>query len=394
MIRIYFVEDDAILMSNMRRSLSVMRRHWDMRFFSTAEDAVLAMAERPFDVLVTDMSLPGMTGDELLALTQYQYPKVVRVLLASRDDVSQTVRGAGIAHRVVAKPCDPAELAIAVQRVFEVEQRLSDPDLQTMISEVSVLPTPTQSVTQLNDLMTRDEVTVAQVAEVVSSDVNMTAKLLQLVNSAYFSLDRQITEVREAISYLGMNTVQSLCVALELMRTFENVPVMVQSLVDELHDRSLTVAHFARDLVDDPAKRGEAYVAGLLHDVGLFVIAAERPELLIELRIEAMRTSLPLTEFEGEIIGAHHADIGAFLLDLWGLPYEIVEAVARHHDAADIPGSSVDVMHAVYIADALCGCPGSEVPSDWENSAQLDDAYLESLGVRERVAMLFDAVSL
>lgn len=392
MIKIFFVEDDPVVMSNMRRSLSIMRRCWDMKFFLSAEDAVLSMADNPLDVLVTDMNMPGMNGDELLALTQYQHPRVVRVLMADRNDVDATTRSAGVAHCIIAKPCDPAELGMAVQRVIEVEQRLSDPDLQSMIGEIGTLPSPSRAVTELQDLMSRDDVTVAQIAEVVGSDINMTTKLLQVVNSAFFGLNRHIGDVREAIAFLGMTSVQNLCVALELMRTFENVPVMVQSLVDELHDRALSVAHIARDMVSDRSKAGEAYVAGLLHDIGLLVIAAERPEQLLELRVQTMRTSLPLVEVEREILGAHHADIGAFLLELWGLPYEIVEAVARHHDANEIPASSVDITHAVYIADAIAQSPDFESPCDWENQARLDPAYLEAIGARERVNAFFEYV--
>lgn len=390
MIRIFFIEDDAVLMSNMRRSLSIMRRHWDMKFFTSAEDAVIEMANRPADVIVSDMNMPGMNGDELLAVTQYQYPRVIRILMADRNDIDATTRSAGVAHCIIAKPCDPCEIASSVERVIEIEQRLSDPDLLAMIGEIGTLPSPTHAITQLQELMSCDDVTVAQIAEVVSSDINMTAKLLQVANSAFFGLNRKVIDVREAIAFLGLNTVQHLCVALELMRTFENVPVMVQSLVDELHDRALSVAHIARDLVTDRTKAGEAYVAGLLHDIGLLVIAAERPEQLLELRVKTMRTSLPLVEVEREILGAHHADIGAFLLELWGLPYEIVEAVARHHDAEEIPGTSVDIMHAVYIADAVASSPDFDSEVEWENASRLDPAYLESLGVLERVTSMFE----
>lgn len=389
MIRILFVEDDPVLMSNMRRTLSVMRRHWDMRFFSSAEEAVLAMARQPFDVVVTDLTLKGMNGDEFLSLTQYQYPKVVRVLMADRTEVKETVSNAAIAHCVIAKPCDPSELAVAVQRVIDVEQRLSDPDLQSMLSEVGMLPSPTQAVTHLNDLVGRDDVSVAQIAEIVSTDMNMTAKLLQVVNSAFFGLTRHIGDVREAIALLGLNTVQNFCVTVEILRTFETVPVLVQSVVDEIHDRSLTTAYLARDLVTDPQQAGEAYVAGLLHDVGLLVVAQSRPEQLLELRVEACRTSLPITEIERDVLGAHHADIGAFLLDLWGFPYEIVEAVARHHDANETIGSKVDVMHAVYIADMLSGSRQGEPYSEWEQLGELDDDYLASLGVLERVNAMY-----
>jgi len=388
MIRILFVEDDPVVMANMRRSLAVMRREWDMRFFATAEDALLGMADRPFDVVVTDLAMPGMDGTELLALVQYQHPRVVRVLMAEPDAAGGMVRAAGVAHRILRKPCDPSELAFAIQRAFELEQRLSDPDLQSMISEVGALPSPSLAVVRLNDLFAFDEVDVDDVAGVVSSDVGMTAKLLQVVNSAYFSLAHHITDVREAVSYLGLDVVRNLCVAMELMKSFEQAPPTVQAIVDEIHEHSLTVAGVARELIQDRTKANDAFVGAMLHDVGLLVLATQLPEQFLELRVQTMRSNLPLTEVELEVIGAHHADIGAHLLDLWGLPSTIVEAVARHHDAFDVPSTGLEPVHAVHIADAVVSGRLDAGATAWEQDGELSPALLERLGIDERMMRL------
>ena len=353
MIRILFIEDNAVELSNMRRVLSVMRREWDMKFFTCAEDALLSMAERPFDVVVTDYDMPGMNGIELLSLCQYQYSRAVRVLLSDSVDADGVIRSAGVAHRMLRKPCDPGELLAAIQRAYELEQRLNDPDLQSMIGEVGSLPTPSRSVVLLNDLLSRDDTTLAEVAEVVSTDINLTAKLLQIVNSAYFSLQHQISDVREAVSYLGLDAVRNLCVAVELLKEFEQPSTLVQTMVDEIHEHSLAVAYLARQVMPDRISGSDAYVAALLHDVGLLVIAQQMPDKFIELKVQSMNTDLPLTEVEMEVIGGHHSDIGALLLDLWGLPTHIVEAVARHHDASDLPATNLDIVHAVFVADAI-----------------------------------------
>lgn len=394
MIRIVFVEDDPVVMSNLRRVLSVMRREWDMRFFASGEEALMHMSEKPFDVVVSDLSMPGMTGMELLSLVQYQYPRVVRVLLSEPSEAQGVVRGAGVAHRIMRKPCDPAELSMAVQRAFELEQRLCDPDLQSMISEVGTLPSPSSIVTELNDLLGRDDSTVSEVAAVVGSDVGMTAKLLQVVNSAYFGLSHPMTDVREAIAYLGLDTVRNLTVAMKMLECFDSGPALVRSAIEEIHDHSLAVAHVARELIVDRNQANQAFVAALLHDVGLLLVASEMPERFLELRVQTMRCSLPLTELETEILGAHHADIGAHLLDLWGLPYEIVEAVARHHDAVDVPATKIDAVHAVHIADAIVNKCEDADDSEWDGECDaLEPSYLERLGVAERVLRMTSSTS-
>lgn len=76
MIRIVFIEDDSIVMSNLRRTLSIMRREWDMKFYASGEEALIAMAQRPFDVVVADFEMPGMSGSEVLTHVQYNYSRV------------------------------------------------------------------------------------------------------------------------------------------------------------------------------------------------------------------------------------------------------------------------------------------------------------------------------
>ena len=388
MIRILFVEDSAIEMSNMRRMLAVMRREWDMKFCTSAEDALMAMAEKPFDVVVTDYEMMGMNGLELLAMCQYQHPHMVRVLMSDAVDADGVIRSAGVAHRMLRKPFDPAELLSAIQRAFELEQRLNDPDLQAMISEVGTLPMPSRTVLQLNDLLAREETTLLQVAEVVGSDINLTAKLLQIVNSAYFSLAHQISDVREAVAYLGLDAVRNLCVAVEMMKTFEEPPALVESIVDEIHDHSLAVAYLARQMMPDRVSGSDAYVAALLHDVGKLVIAQRMPEKFLEIHVQTMRSSLPMTEVEMEVIGGHHSDIGALLLDLWGLPTHIVEAVARHHDASMLPDSGLDIVHAVFVADAVITGRLEDSEEGWDFSHIFEDEYLKRLGLAEKIETL------
>jgi HD-like signal output (HDOD) protein/CheY-like chemotaxis protein len=385
MTRILFVEDDPVIMSNLRRVLSVMKRQWDMRFLTSGEEALIAMSERPFDVVVSDFAMPGINGVELLSLTQYQYPRVVRVLMCGADDPEGAVRGAGVAHRIIRKPCDPAELASTIQRALDLEQRLSDPDLQSMVSEVGALPAPSNAIVELNDVLSREDSTLVDVAAIVGTDANMTAKLLQVVNSAYFGLSSPISEAREAVAYLGMDAVRDLTVAMELMRTLSQGTPMLQSVIDDMHSHAVTVAHMARDLAPNRTIQSEAFVGGLLHDAGLLLIASQLPEKFLELQVQTMRCSLPLTEVEVEILGAHHSDIGAHLLDLWGLPHSIVEAVARHHDAFEVSGDSVDALHAVHMADVIVGEQADHDTVVCSHREGLDESYLKRLGNPQQI---------
>jgi HD-like signal output (HDOD) protein len=385
MIRTVFVVDDPAELLSLRHATAALRPDWDMKFFHSVEEALVSMADRPFDVVVTDMR-GDFGGSEFLALVQYQHPRVIRVLVAGESEDNTVARSAGVAHRILRRPCDPAELCCAIERVFDLEQRLSDPDLQSMLGEVGELPQPSASVVRLNDVLASDDVSIESVAAVVSDDINMTTKLLQVVNSAFYGLGHHITDAREAIAYLGVNSVRDLLVANEMMRGFENVPPPVQSVVDELHEHAVAVAHLARELVADRTKASEAYVAGLLHDVGLLLLASRLPEKFLEIRVQTMRSNLSLHEVECEILGATHADLGGHFLDLWGLPSEIVEAVACHHDAPEFETTEINATHAVHIADVIAGGRVDEATFSWKCSAELDEDYLKKFGLQDFAA--------
>lgn len=385
MIRIVFVEDDPIVLSNLRRVFSIMRREWDMRFFSSAEDALTFMTQRPFDVVVSDLSMPGMLGMELLALVQCRYPRAVRVLVSEPGEAEGVVRGSGVAHRILRKPCDPAELSAAIQRAFELEARLSDPDLQSIIAGVGSLPSPSRTVLALNDILGRDDPSVDEVASVVERDVALTARLLHVVNSAYFGLAKPMTNIREAVTYLGLDAVRNFSVAAEILKSFSECSPLVRDAVDELHEHAQAVACIARNLATTNTKRNEAFVAASLHDVGLLLLARSMPEKFLELRIRSMRDNLPLEDLEMEVIGARHADIGAHLLDLWGLPNEIVEAVARHHDAEGLPDHDADTAHLVRVAASIAGMVDE---GHWEHDGDVEAEYLDRIGLAARVRAL------
>lgn len=385
MIRVLFVVDDPASLLAMRHSLASMRSEWDMKFFHTAEEALICMNESSFDVVVTDLSGEGIRGAELLALVQYQFPRVIRVLLASEDEADSVAKSAGVAHRILRRPCESSAIVSTITRIVALENRLNDPDLQYIIGEVGELPRPSQAVLKLNDAVNSDDPSIDEVAEIVGSDINMAAKVLQLVNSAYFGLSHHVIDIHEAVAYLGLDSVRDLLVADAMLREFQNVPTIAQSVVDDLHDHAVAVACAAREIASTRKDAATAYVAALLHDVGLLLIASRMPEKLLELRVQAMHSSLPLREIEVEIFGAHHADLGAHLLDMWGLPTEIVEAVACHHEAPDIESDEIDALHALHIADVMVAQREEGEIASWRCSSEADSEYLEKMGVAERV---------
>lgn len=388
MIQVLFVDDDTDVLNDFRSLLLMAGVRWAIDVASSGEDAVKMLDNGVYDVVVADLMMPGMDGAELLSLVREQHPTMMRILMSGHSDVSFTARLVPQAHQFLMKPLDLETVISAVERAYEVGQRLADPELRGLLGQITELPRPPQSVIRLNQLLDDGDAGIGDVVEVVEHDMALTAKLFQLVNSAYYGLGRTIQDVREAVSYLGMNAVRNLAVSIEVFRTVSATSHAHADVIAELNEFGNDAAQVARQLVLGREQANEAFIAGLLHDVGLLALVSYMPDRYEALCDAARKSGLPIHDLELEIVGASHADLGAYILDMWGLPFTIVEAVARHHDAMHLPIRKMDPAHAVCIANSVVTANRGNKVLPGTVHEPLDSAYLKELGVLERVAGL------
>ncbi len=388
MIQVLFVDDDVTVLEEFRDLLFMSGISWSVSVAGSGAQALQFLEDTYFDVIVADLKMPGMDGAELLAQVRDQYPDVMRILMSGNADVQFTAQLVPQAHQFLLKPLNVDMVYNSVERVNVLGRRLADSELKSTLSQITELPRPPQSVLRLNALLDNADSAVEEVADVVEQDMALTVKLFQLVNSAYYGLSRNIQEVREAISYLGMNTVRNLAVSIEVFRTVSATASRHEDVVQELHEHGNAVAALARQLVLGREQGNEAFVAGLLHDVGLLALVSYMPDQFEELRRATQTSSLPLWDLELDIIGTNHSDIGAYLLNLWGLSFPIVEAVARHHDSSSIAQRKMDPAHAVGVASAIVTSQRQWTALPFNHEHPLDHVYFKELGVLERVAGL------
>jgi HD-like signal output (HDOD) protein len=389
MIQVLLVDDDASLLEDLRGLLFMQGAAWSITTARSGAQALSYLENGVFDVVVTDLKMPEMDGAELLSLVRELYPQAMRILMSGNTDVTYTAQLVPQAHQFLLKPLDVRSMIGVVERAYEVGQRLSDPELRNMLGRITELPRPTASVLKLNSLLDDSDASINEVSDVVEQDMALTVRLFQLVNSAYYGLHRNITDVREAIAYLGMNTVRNLAVSIEMFRSVSATATQHADVVAELHEHGSAVAQLARQLVLGRDQANEAFIAGLLHDVGLLALATYMPDRFSELREAAHKSSLPVWDLEIDVIGANHSDLGAYLLDLWGLPFPVVEAVARHHDAPMLSDRKMDPTHAVCVASAIVSAQRSTSKLlPYGETIAIETSYMKELGVLERVAGL------
>jgi putative nucleotidyltransferase with HDIG domain len=326
---VLFVDDDPAVLDGLRRGLRASRGTRRMTFLPSGEAALDLLATEPVDILVTDMMMPGLDGADLLREVRSRSPQTVRIVLSGY---------ANVAHMFLSKPCAMPALTSALDTACGLSSRLSRPELRRLLGGLEALPSAPRSFTAINAALAEPAASAASVAAVIEQDAGSSAKLLQLVNSAFFGLAHRVTTVQGAVTYLGLTPVRGIVLASEVASSLGSLAPDLAVAVEAINEHSLAVAGLARTLVPPP-QRLDAFVAGMLHDVGRLALAAAAPELFRQVRDEQVARSEPIDVVERQVLEATHADLGAYLLQLWGLPLALINPVARHHDedAVDDP---------------------------------------------------------
>jgi HD-like signal output (HDOD) protein len=217
-------------------------------------------------------------------------------------------------------------------------------------------------------------------------DIGMTAKILQLVNSAFFGFRGPISTVEQAVSFLGLDTIQSMVLTCHVFSQF-TVKDVATFKIDQLWQNSIKTGMLAREIAKSegctPLGIEQAYTAGLLHYAGILALLANLPDQFKSILARASANETPIFEVERSEIGITHAELGAYILGLWGLSDEIVEAVAYHHRPGVSLGKTFAPLTAVHVADGLLPCPIKQ--SAEERASEIDADYLERLQLSHRV---------
>ncbi|HUO71811.1 MAG TPA: response regulator [Solirubrobacteraceae bacterium] len=382
--RILFVDDERYLLDGLRDALRPYRRHWAMSFVTNGDEALSRLAFEQHDIVVSDLRMPGMDGATLLARVRDVHPSTVRIVLSGQAELRMVARAAGVAHRLLAKPCEIGELARVIERSCALQDITERVELGRRAAGATSLPSVPRLYLELTELLHCGETGAEDAARIVESDPGMAAKVLQLANSAFFGRRNPVSGVREAVVYLGLEALRALALSAEAFQRFPIDPPIPGFDVDGLQRHCTRVARLAHAICGEEWDAEEAFTAGLLHDVGLLVLAVDDRTALIDALRRARTAVRPLHEVERERFGVTHAEVGAHLLALWGLPHPVTEAVARHHEPpkGDAPFDSVAVT---YIATALI----EELEANlrpWALPVDgLDSDYLEAARVTARV---------
>ncbi|MBN1593499.1 MAG: HDOD domain-containing protein [Candidatus Coatesbacteria bacterium] len=389
--KIIFVDDEPNVIQGLRRMLHGMRGEWEMVFAGSGKEALGHLEQEKFDVIISDMRMPGMDGAQLLSEVRERYPNMVRIVLSGQSDEETVIRSIGPTHQYLSKPCDANTIKATVARACSLRDFLRDEKLQHCVASMKSVPSLPSLYVRLLEELRSPSPSIAKVGEVISSDVGMTAKILQLVNSAFFGINRHVSSPTQAVNFLGLETIKALVLSAQAFSQFEKEELPAH-LTSNLWNHSVAAGSYAKTITRLEGASGEisdhAFLAGLLHDIGKLVLAVNFRDTYDEVLQLAETERVSLAVAESKLLGVTHAEVGGNLLGLWGLPNAIMEAVTFHHYSDGCPEESFTPLTAVYMANIL----QHEIePRGSESEQHIDLDYLDRLGLTSRIDTWRDA---
>ncbi|HEY1263226.1 MAG TPA: HDOD domain-containing protein [Terriglobales bacterium] len=375
---ILFVDDEPMVLRGIERSLRNMRQHWQMEFAESGPMALEIMARSNFDVVITDMRMPGMDGAQLLREVKSRFPETVRMVLSGQSDDTTIFRSIRNTHQYLSKPCDVDEIKGKLAQAFSLCDMLDNPALKQTVSRLESIPSRPSAYGELHKLLQSPGADVSAAGRLMSEDMGMTAKVLQLTNSAFLGPARVTSNPRKAAAQLGLEHLATLALSADVFSVHSGAAT---SLMEEVWQESTLAAVLAGEIAShegcDEFTVESAYVAGLLHDIGKLVLATECEDEYGPVTAKACNDEISLVTGERELFGCTHAQVGGYLLGLWGLPGNVVEAVAWHHDPAKRHPAGFSPLIAVHVAHAHL--------ESKTQAAHLDERLLNDLGLADKL---------
>jgi HD-like signal output (HDOD) protein len=380
---ILFVDDEPLILRGFQRSIDEYCDNWEVDFALSGKEAMIKMSVNRYDAIVTDMHMPGMDGIQLLDVVSRISPGVIRFVLSGNTSDAQILKSTYLVHQMIPKPCEMEKIYTIVERACCLRDRLTDPQLLNIITGIKTLPSVPRLYNQLVEQLKTESISSQAIGDIIAQDAAMAAKILQLVNSAFFGLSDNISSPQKAVTILGLNIIKSLVLGIQVFSEYQSERILPFS-ADSVWKHSLHVSNLtfsiARSLNLTSAEREDARISGVLHDIGM-LLGFQIPGFFQNVRIN--KNGQTKIESEYKYLGTSHAEMGGYLLGIWGLPDSIVEAITYHHRPALQPVEKTGLLTSLHVANGLINMCQLETGSNY--APYIDMLYLQRLGLVDRL---------
>ena len=308
--------------------------HWPhlVCYCTTIEEFKQLSAGIVPDVVLFNLTLPGMKEQDFLRYVTNVCPHAIRIVFSEKTEADALVRlvATGAAHRAFCLPLSK-ELGRSLEHDLAVRSRIRIRKCWEFMHHGQGLPTLPPVVHELETVLQNPEYALTQVVEVLGKDPILAARLLQMVNSVYFSRGMKIDDLHRAVSCLGISRTRKMVLFVCALNHFQ-YPKKYHRHALDIIDHSIQCGKLAGFIAKSlaPDQERTAVTAGLLHDIGKLVFLASLDEALHHSPAFLRRYGLFATEMEEQLFGISHLELGSALLLWWNLPMVMVDAAANH----------------------------------------------------------------
>ncbi len=354
--QILFVDDEPFILNGLRRMLHRYEKEWDMYFSVGGREALQNLAEKSIDIIVSDVKMPVMDGIELLTKVKERYPNIIRIVLSGHASEEQTEKVVSLAHQFLSKPCKSTKIKSVIDEAYYLQGILKNENARRILANIEFLPAIPTVYQELMNEAHSDNFSLKNVSKIIATDVNMSANILKLVNSSYWGLPHNVSSLEQATNLLGFDVIRGVLLSSHL---FHSMPldVMEDFSPNDLMDHAITCSQLAQMIVTieggDKTMRDRASVAGMLHDIGKFILLSNFSTSYKQVITLVQESNSSYNDIEKDVLGITHSEIGAYLLGLWGLERDIVEAIAFHHTPSLSAQRTLKPLLAVAAADHI-----------------------------------------
>ncbi len=331
---VLFVDDTEVILKGYKRLLPQLYKDWTFHFADSGIDALEILEAVDMLLIVSDFNMPFMDGAHLLDIIAEKYPTTIRMLQSASTDINDNLRTVRSAHRFLAKPLNQKEFTEVLDQIIYLEDTLELAQTRSMITSVSTIPTIPSVYLELVSKLEDSQSSMKEIGELVSQDIGLSAKILELVNSSFFGITNRVTTPENAVTLLGMEVIKGVVVTLDLFSQFTPLTMREFDIL-YIMEHSFQTAQLSRVIGKHEGLSDEEcdtlYTAALLHNIGKLLFITSYPKVYGTFTDEMITTFSPMWEVEQRLIGTTHNEVGAYLLGLWGFSNDTIKIIRYYH---------------------------------------------------------------
>ncbi|HUJ70029.1 MAG TPA: HDOD domain-containing protein [Syntrophorhabdales bacterium] len=356
-VTILFVDDEDNILRSLRRELADSEA--EIFLAGSAEEGLKLLERERVDIVVSDYRMPVMNGIEFLGLVRKRYPGVYRVMLSGfmEQHIVLKALSSGVASVSIPKPWEGEKLQEEIRHLTRTRRLLKSPEILNVVNAIEDLPTLPDVYREFARAVEADS-SCEELSRIISRDIATTTRILHVASSAYYRVDSKSLSLEKALMHIGINGIRDMLLFASLLEHGNRSSTQSEQLA-RIASHSFTVNCAIGEL--HRLKFGkplpEAYGSvGLTHDIGKVIMLGSLPErfdAVIAQMHDQPDADFHQSELSLGFAGSTHVEIGAFFLDLWGLPEVSVTTSLYHHGSEACNASFLDILDLCRTAHLL-----------------------------------------